>query len=90
MTVLQQLWDQAEHALSQAERLILIGYSIPEADVLARQSMRRGYAANQTLTSVDCVNPEVDVAAKLKANLDCKVVRIFHDAETYLEHEFGA
>lgn len=88
MTVLQELWNQAEDAIEEAERLVLIGYSLPEADVLARQSIRRGYLANRILTSVDSVNPDVGVAAKLKANLDCKIVRVFDDAETYLEHGF--
>jgi hypothetical protein len=87
MTVLQELWNQAEVAIAEADRLVLIGYSLPDADVLARQSIRGGYLANQ-LTSVDCVNPDVGVAAKLKANLDCKIVRMFHDTETYLEHGF--
>jgi hypothetical protein len=85
MTVLQNLWDQAEHAVRDADRLVLLGYSLPEADVLARQMLRRGFLANR-LTAIDCINPNVEIAAKLKQHLACKVVRLFHDAGTYLEY----
>lgn len=88
MGVLQRLWNRAEEAIRTAEHLTLIGYSLPDADVLARQSLRRSYLANPNLVAVDCVNPDVKIAAKLKDSLDCRVVRLFHDAASYLEHGF--
>jgi hypothetical protein len=86
--LLQGLWTRAEEAIRNAERLTLIGYSLPDADVLARQSLRRSYIANANLVTVDCINPDVRIAEKLKNTLDCRVVRLFHDVESYLGHGF--
>lgn len=86
MSVLQTQWDRAGDAIREADRLVMIGYSIPDADVLARQMLRRGFVANQSLSAVHCVNPDVGIAAKLRTNLNCSVVHMFLDAEAYLDY----
>jgi hypothetical protein len=86
MAVLQEVWDAAEKAIREAQRLVMIGYSLPDADVLARQMLRRAYVRNSNLVSVDCVNPSTAVVEKLKTALDCKVVKMFNDADTFLAY----
>lgn len=86
-TVLQGAWDQARNAIWRAERLVLVGYSIPEADVLARQMIRRGFLENQDLRSVYCVNPDASLALKVKTALDSKIVHMYHELSDYLEDQ---
>jgi len=55
-SVIQYMWDKATHAVEGADRLLIVGYSRSEVDVLARQMLRRAFAANP-LQAVHCVNP---------------------------------
>ena len=85
MNVLQALWDSAAGAIEQTERLVMVGYSLPESDILARQLLRRAYAANSGLTSVEIVNPNPDVGPKVQRILGAKVVRVYQDIESYID-----
>lgn len=82
-SVIQDMWDKATRAVERADRLLIVGYSLPEADVLARQMLRRAFAVNP-LQAVHCVNPDSRVAQKLKQSLDARVVYLYHDLPTFL------
>lgn len=84
MDLLKSVWDMAAQSLDEADRVVLVGYSLPEADILARQMLRRAFLGNAALDSVDCVNPDISLALKLKQMLGPKVIRSFHDVESYL------
>jgi hypothetical protein len=85
MRVLQTIWDSALQAIAKADRLVLVGYSLPDADVLARQMLRRAYAENRQLTSVEVVNPDPGVAVKLRRVLGCEVIHLYSDLDGYLQ-----
>jgi hypothetical protein len=53
--VLQRIWRLAEDVLSKAETLVVIGYSLPDADVLARRLFGRTIQYSQTLRSITLV-----------------------------------
>lgn len=86
MNLLQEVWDRAESAISQADRLVLFGYSLPDADVLARQMLRTALRRNANLECVDCVNPDSSIAIKLRQVLDSKVVRLYSDAKSFAKY----
>jgi len=86
MPVLKKVWNDARAAIESADRLVLVGYSLPDADVFARQMLRMAFTSNQTLDAVECINPDPALAGKLKAKLDCRVFRLYHDVPTYIEH----
>lgn len=86
MGILERQWQAADRAIGKTHRLILIGYSLPDADVVATQMLRRAFLENRNLDVVDCINPDATLAGKLKERLSCPVVRLFHDVENYLEH----
>ena len=44
---LQRTWDDARVALSQADRVIFYGYSLPQLDIEAEKLIRRGLSANR-------------------------------------------
>ena len=84
ITLLDGLWSRAAAALENAERIIVFGYSMPESDVLARQMFRRSYARNSSLGGIEVINPDVEVAARLKGYLGCGFLNVWTDAETFL------
>jgi len=81
------LWTKASDAIGDADRLLVFGYSLPDADVLARQLLRRSFGRNSALRGLDVIDPDVGVALKLKASLDCDFVRIYRDVPTYLAQQ---
>ncbi len=85
MDLLQMMWDRAGDAVASAERIVLIGYSMPESDILARQLMRRSYAANPARPPIDVVNPDGRVATKIQNLLDCRVVRSYRDLPSFVQ-----
>ncbi|PYQ11464.1 MAG: hypothetical protein DMH00_08200 [Acidobacteria bacterium] len=59
--VLGDIWARAERALEKASRLVVIGYSMPEADYLVRAMMARTFAhRSQDVTVVTLVNTALD------------------------------
>lgn len=80
----QAVWNKASSAIERAEKLLLVGYSLPDADVVARQMLRRAFARSE-LNAVDCVNPDPAMAAKLRSALDVPVIRLYRALESYLQ-----
>lgn len=87
MALLQEVWDLAYDAIVKADRLVFFGYSIPEADVLARQMLRTAVRQNVALKCVECVNPDAAITPKLKDVLDASAIRLYRDVETYLAYQ---
>ena len=83
-SVIDRSWQQAQNAVIEAERLVVTGYSLPDADILAKQMLRRGFAENQ-LSSVHCINPDTGLAAKLKDTLDVSTVHLYSGIDAYLD-----
>jgi hypothetical protein len=65
MAVLDSLWHAAADAIRSADRLLLLGYSLPDADGLATQMLRASYFSNKSLDAVDCVDPDPALASKI-------------------------
>jgi hypothetical protein len=84
--VFEDVWGQAREALAATEHLTLVGYSLPDADVFAKQLLRRGFAHNVALEQVSVVNPDPGVVRKLSNVLGPRVVRIYRDIESYLQY----
>lgn len=81
--LLQKVWDQARDAIREAEKVVLVGYSLPDADFYARQMLRGSFADNP-VDDVFCINPDASLATKLKSTLTCRVTRLYDDIGTYL------
>jgi hypothetical protein len=86
MGLLQQVWDRAAEAVTNAERLILFGYSIPEADVLAKQMLRTAVRGNTTLACVECINTDPTIVEKVDRLLGSDVIRLFASVDGYVTH----
>lgn len=84
MTAIRRVWELAYEALRAANRVVLVGYSMPEPDVSAQQMFRNTLAANPHLEDVDVINPSADLVSKLKAVLSPRVIRLYDSVDTYM------
>ncbi len=88
MDILRDVWDSARIAVETADRLVLVGYSMPDADVSSRQMLRRAFTANADLDAVDFVNPDVGLATKINAYVRPEVIRAYRDLPGYFKASF--
>jgi hypothetical protein len=56
-STLQDVWNEARHALEQADRIAFFGYSLPVIDVEAEKLVERALAANSAVQWLDVVDP---------------------------------
>lgn len=60
-TILQQQWQGAAQAISQADRLWFIGYSFPETDSFMRYFLASALFENVKLKQVVIIDPDIDM-----------------------------
>lgn len=89
ISVLDSVWGDAVDAIANCSRLILVGYSVPDADVLASQMLRRSFQQNENLDEIECINPDASVVGKLQEKLNCRVVRLYENLQAYLKFSGG-
>jgi hypothetical protein len=80
----EPVWNQAEEELERAERIVFVGYSLPQADADARQLFARGLAGNERAGWIDVVNPGPEPFQRYVELAAAKELRRFRDVETLL------
>jgi hypothetical protein len=58
--ILQSLWEKAAEKLIAARKLVVLGYSLPDADSFAQKLFRDALERNKSLTSIILVLGEDD------------------------------
>jgi hypothetical protein len=76
-TYLEWIWDAAVHRLNSATRIIIIGFSIPPADMHFKYLIAAGLQKNASLRQILFVNPAT------KEDLEPRVRR--HLREAYID-----
>lgn len=54
------LWAKAEQSLTQANEIVLIGYSFPETDVQSDRLFRKAFSSRNNMPKIIIVNPEAE------------------------------
>jgi hypothetical protein len=79
------VWGEAAAALSTADWIICVGYSLPTLDVGAERLFKRAIASNPNLKAVDVVNPSPDSAARYASITTPKGIRWVYSIDRFLE-----
>jgi hypothetical protein len=83
-THLQEVWDSAEAALLDADKVIFWGYSFPVADTHAQQFFQGTADRNAVLRSPVVINPDPQTGAALWSLLRAEQVTQYRDVRGYL------
>jgi len=59
-SLFQNLWQVAEQALRDCDRLYVIGYSFPDTDIRSIELFKRAFVARRSIPRVVIVNPDPD------------------------------
>ena len=68
---LRPVWSAAREAIQRADRIVVFGYSFPEADVAARNMLRSAFHANQKVEHVSIVDASPEVASQIGSWVGC-------------------
>lgn len=90
VSIFLHLWTTAYEYLHEAEELVIVGYSCPPTDTLARTMFTHFEAAN--LAKVTIVDPDALALARYRDLMPPKVARTakwsyFSDFNEYIDHE---
>jgi hypothetical protein len=85
-TPVLDIWKQAFQALQQSNELIIIGYSLPEADDAAHAFLTVGVHTSQ-ITSITIVNPDNSIFDKFEIVFGKKIIKKKMAFEEWIENE---
>jgi hypothetical protein len=80
---LHAIWSEAHEALTEADELIVFGYSFPEADIAARAALRRAFHRNRKVDHVHVIDPAPESAARISAMTHAPAVTRYSDVSTF-------
>lgn len=83
-SLLDRVWALARSAIGDADSLVLFGYSLPEADGRAHYLLRGAGKKKQALSAVHCVNPDFNVAARIKRVIRPAALHLYDDSAQYI------
>jgi hypothetical protein len=84
---LADVWRDASDAVAAADRLVIVGYSLPPTDVEAEKMFQRALLQNRELRFIEVVNPDPAAAARY-ASLAPRPLRWFPDLGSYIDSEW--
>jgi hypothetical protein len=84
MDILQRLSERAIGAIAGANRMVIVGYSLPDADMETRMLLRKALAMNPQLQSVDWINPEFEAALKIQGLAELPSLRMYTSIDRYV------
>jgi len=86
--VYRELWNKANQVLSTSESVHIIGYSLPDADIMARDLIIKALA-NTNRRKITIVNPNRNVAEKFKKLFSERIEHIPKKFEDWIQELYG-
>ena len=78
------VWVDAARALSECDRLVVFGYSLPELDIRAQRLLQRGIGDNARIRWIDVINPDPDAAGRYARLLRPNGLRWYPSLDAFL------
>jgi hypothetical protein len=81
---LLDLWRQSEEQLSEADHLVVFGYSCPASDVESSNQLRRSQLRRPDDATISVIDPAPAVAARYIGLLEAKCLHYYSSAHEFL------
>lgn len=81
--VLKPAWEAARAALSEAEVLVVFGYSFPSADAAALGLVRQSLHSNQSLSQIHVIDPDPTVVSKVVSIAPTRAISYYPNVRTF-------
>jgi len=84
-TAVGPVWSAARSLFQGADRIIVFGYSFPDADIAARSLLRAAFHQNRTLSEVTVIDASPDVAAGIAQLLDVETLHYHRTVPAFVK-----
>jgi hypothetical protein len=81
------VWAEARDALTQSDRIVFFGYSLPQADIEAEKTVQRTIASNSNARWVGIIDPVPALAGRYGELVPTRPLRWYPSAKSFLESE---
>jgi len=81
---IKPIWTEAERRLTDADRLIIFGYSCPALDFESSNMLRRSQYASQHRAAVSLIDPDGATASRYARLLSPKKLTYYPSADDFL------
>lgn len=81
--LLRTIWRRAGEAIERADRLVVFGYSFPDADFAARSLLRRSFHRNSLAREVTVIDTSPAIAGRISALLGATNLHYVKDVESF-------
>ncbi len=85
--LLNPVWTGFRKALSEADRLVVCGYSLPDADVKAQTVITGALASNHHLKQIDIIDVNPDVCSRFVQKTCINSVTYYDSIRSFLEQQ---
>lgn len=82
---LRPVWAAAREAIRRADEILIFGYSFPQADIAARNTLRAAFHENKKADSVTIIDPANLVAAGIASWVDCRSYSVYRSVRAFVE-----
>jgi hypothetical protein len=82
-----EVWSDAESALSDSNRIVFVGYSLPLLDIHAERLFRRWVGLNALVEWVDVINPAPESAQRYASAVTPTPLRWYESIERFLDND---
>lgn len=80
---LEPIWHTANVKLSEAEKIIIFGYSLPEADIKAHVMFLSAISQNKNLKSIDIIDKNPSICQRYVEKLNLDSISYYKSVEEY-------
>ena len=83
-TVIDKVWSDLRGELSKSSRLVIYGYSCPEADAESFNLFSQVFTESRNIEELDIINPDSSVIDRLQAAIKAPIIHYYKNADYYI------
>jgi len=83
-TVIDNVWREMRDELSSSSRIVVYGYSCPEADTESLHLLSQVFTENRHIKELDIINPDSSIIERLQIAIKSPIVHYYKDADYYI------
>ncbi len=82
-TVIDKVWDDLRSELITSSRIVVYGYSCPEADAESFNLFSQVFTGSRNVEKLDIINPDSSIIERLQSAIKAPVIHYYEDADYY-------
>ncbi|MBN1972385.1 MAG: hypothetical protein JW787_02005 [Sedimentisphaerales bacterium] len=82
-TVINNVWNKMRNELKKCSRLVVYGYSCPEADTESFNLLSQVFTESRLIKELDIINPDPSIITRLQDAVRSPIIHYYKNADNY-------